>query len=65
MILRSYTKIDKKKNRKLANIRPSLHFYGMTILVETKPLCKGMAWLPFKKCTYELIQHPLPACQPI
>ena len=38
-----------KKNRKLANIRPSLHFYGMTILVKTKPLCIGMAWLPFQK----------------
>ena len=24
-------------------------FYGMIILVKTKPLCKGMAWLPFQK----------------
>ena len=41
---------DKKKKRKLANIWSSLHFYGMIILVKTKPLCKGMAWLPFQKC---------------
>ena len=38
---------DKKKNRKLANIRPSLHFYGMIILVEKGPLQKsGMAAIP-------------------
>ena len=40
---------DKKKNRKLANIRPSLHFYGMIILVKKKGLCIGMTWLPFQK----------------
>ena len=33
----------------MANIRPSLHFYGMIILVKTKPLCRGMAWLQFQK----------------
>ena len=38
-----------KKIRKLANIRPSLQFYGMIILVKIKPLCRGMAWLPFQK----------------
>ena len=38
-----------QKDKNLANIQPSLHFYGMIILVKTKPLCKGMAWLPFKK----------------
>ena len=41
--------IDKKKNRKLVNIWPSLHFYGIIILVKTVPLCRGMAWLPFQK----------------
>ena len=31
-------------------IRNILHFYdGMIILVNTKPLCIGMAWLPFQK----------------
>ena len=40
---------DKKKNRKLANIQASLYFYGMIILVKTKSLCRGMAWLPFQK----------------
>ena len=40
--------IDKKKNIKLANIWPSLHFYGMIILVK-KGLCRRMAWLPFQK----------------
>ena len=40
---------DKKKNRKFTNIPPSLHFYGMIILVKTKPLWWGMAWLPFQK----------------
>ena len=29
-------------------VRPSLHFYGMIILVK-KGLCRGMAWLPFQK----------------
>ena len=33
----------------MANIRPSLQFYGMIIFVKTKPLCRGMAWLPFQK----------------
>ena len=40
---------DKKKKRKLANIQPRLHFYGMIILVKKKGLCVGMAWLPFQK----------------
>ena len=40
---------DIKKNRKLVNTLPSLHFYGMIILGKTKPLCIGMAWLPFQK----------------
>ena len=40
---------DKKKNRELPNIRPSLHFYGMIILVKKKVLYIGMAWLPFQK----------------
>ena len=39
---------DKKKNRELANTLPSLHFYGMIILLK-KGLCRGMAWLPFQK----------------
>ena len=30
---------DRKKKRKLANILPRLHFYGMIISVKTKPLC--------------------------
>ena len=34
---------DKKKKKKLANIQPSLKFYGMIILVKTVPLCRGMA----------------------
>ena len=33
----------------LLNIWSSLQFYGMIILVKTKPLCRGMAWLPFQK----------------
>ena len=37
------------KKGRLANIRPSLLFYGIIILVKTIPLCRGMAWLPFKK----------------
>ena len=37
------------KHRKFANIQVSLHFCGMIILVKTKPLCMGMAWLPFQK----------------
>ena len=40
---------DKKKKRELANIRPSLHFSGMIILVKKKGLCIGMAGLPFQK----------------
>ena len=40
---------DEKKKRKLTNTRPSLHFYGMLILVKTKPLSIEMAWLPFQK----------------
>ena len=28
-----------------------LQFYGMIILVKTKPLCRGMACLPFQKST--------------
>ena len=44
---------DKKKNRKLANIRPSLNFYGIIILVK-KAKCIGMAWLGFQK-SYKLI----------
>ena len=31
------------KKRQLANIRPSLQFYGMIILVKTKLFCRGMA----------------------
>ena len=31
-------------------MRPSLHFYGMIILVKKKSLCLGMAGLPFQKC---------------
>ena len=34
---------DKNKNRKLVKIWPSLHFYGMIILVKIKPFCTGMA----------------------
>ena len=41
--------VDKKKYRKLSNIQPSFHFYGMIIWVKTKPLCIGMALLPFQK----------------
>ena len=40
---------DKKKNRKSAIKGSSLQFYGVIILVKTKPLCRGMAWLPFQK----------------
>ena len=44
-----YLVFDKKKNKKSAIIWSSLQFYGMIILVKTKPLCRGMAWLPFQK----------------
>ena len=37
------------------NKRPSLHIYGMIILVNTKPLCIGMALLPFQKFNYNFI----------
>ena len=37
---------DKKKNRKQANIQPSLHFYGMMILVKTPVQRNGMAAIP-------------------
>ena len=47
-IYRKICFLIKKKNRLLANIQPSLHFYGMIILVK-KGLCRGMAWLPFQK----------------
>ena len=33
----------------MANIQPSLHFYGMIILVKKKGLCIGMPWLSFQK----------------
>ena len=33
----------KRKKRELANIQPSLHFYGMIILVKKKVLCIGKA----------------------
>ena len=48
-----YVFSDKQKNRKLANIRPSSQFYGMIILVKTKSLCIGMAWLAFQKLKSE------------
>ena len=38
---------DIKKNRKLVNIQPSLHFYGI-IFWWKKGLCIGKAWLPFQ-----------------
>ena len=41
--------MNKKKNRKSAIKWFSLQFYGMIILVNTKPLCRGRAWLPFPK----------------
>ena len=40
--------LTNRKKRKLANIQPSLHFYG-TIFWLKKGLCKGMAWLLFQK----------------
>ena len=43
-----------KKNRKLANIRPSLHYYGMIIWLKTKPLCIGMGWLPLQKLHFDI-----------
>ena len=44
-----YLVFDKKKNRKSAIKWSTLQFYGMIILVKTKPLCRGMAWLPLQK----------------
>ena len=38
-----------KRKRKIANIQPSLQFYGIIYLVKIKPLSWGMAWLPFQK----------------
>ena len=49
LVLCLYLFFDKKKNRKLANIQPSLQFYDIIILVKTKPFCWGMAWIPFQK----------------
>ena len=40
---------DKSKNRKSAIKWSSLQFYGIIILVKTKPLWRGMSWLPFQK----------------
>ena len=44
---------DKKKNRKLANIWPSIYFYGFygVIFWWKKGLCREMAWLLFQKQT--------------
>ena len=59
--------LDKKKNRKLANIRSSLQFHGMIILVKTIPLCRGMARVPFQKLTMlgvEGICLILQSCRP-
>ena len=39
---------DKKIHRKLANIRPSLHFCGMIILVNQTPLQRN-GITPFQK----------------
>ena len=52
---------DKKTNRKLANTQPSLHFYGMIILMKTKPLCIGMMAAIPKICLRYL--RPLSAVQ--
>ena len=49
---------DEKKNRKMANIRPSLHFYGM-IFWWKKGLCRGMAWLPFQKHSWIQTLKPI------
>ena len=38
------------------NIRPSLHFYGVIILVKKKGLCIGMTWLPFQK-VFSFLYH--------
>ena len=42
-----YMFFDKKINRELKNIRPSLHFYGMIILLKKGSLhMNGMAAIP-------------------
>ena len=47
---------DKKKNRKSAIKWSSLQFYGIIILVKTKPLFREMAWLPFKSSGCNFLQ---------
>ena len=53
-----YMFFDKKINRELKNIRPSLHFYGMIILLKKGSVLRnGMAAIP-KTCFEKLKTFP-------